>query len=68
MIFGSALKQQGGKEILVASPSRIVALSKMEVVDEYQLGVQPTIVGSGLSFFNHALPHGVSTPTLNLLI
>ena len=31
----------------------IVALSKMEVVDEYQLGVQPTIVGSGLPLFKN---------------
>ena len=46
-----ALKQQPGKNILVGSPSLIVALSNLGVVDEYQIGVQPIILGSGLPLF-----------------
>jgi len=45
------LKQQSGKDILVGSPSLIVALSQLNLIDEYQLGVQPTIIGSGLPLF-----------------
>src|SRR6202051_746665 len=40
------LKQQGGKNILVGSPGLIVALANLDLIDEYQLGVQPTVVGS----------------------
>jgi dihydrofolate reductase len=47
------LKQQPGKDILVGSPSLIVALTQLGLVDEYQLGVQPTVVGSGLSLFKN---------------
>lgn len=45
------LKQKAGKDILVGSPSMIVAMAKLGLVDEYQLGVHPTIVGSGLPLF-----------------
>ena len=45
------LKQQDGGDILVGSPSLIVGLGKLDVIDEYQLGVQPTLVGSGLPLF-----------------
>jgi dihydrofolate reductase len=38
------LKQQPGKDILVGSPSLIVQLAQLGLVDEYQLGVQPTVV------------------------
>lgn len=48
-----ALKHQAGKDILVGSPSLIVALTQLELVDEYQLGVHPTIVGSGLPLFKN---------------
>ena len=48
-----SLKQQAGKDILVGSPSLIVALMKLNLVDEYQLSVQPTIVGSGLPLFKN---------------
>jgi dihydrofolate reductase len=34
------LKQQAGKNILVGSPSLIVAFSQLDLIDEYQLGVQ----------------------------
>ena len=47
------LKQQAGKNILVGSPSLIVALSQLELIDEYQLAVQPTVLGSGLPLFKN---------------
>jgi len=46
-----ALKQQPGKNILVGSPSLIVSCLNLNLVDELQLCVQPTIVGKGLSLF-----------------
>ena len=45
------LKQQPGREILVGSPSLIVALTQLDLIDEYQLVVQPIILGSGLTLF-----------------
>ena len=39
------------KSIIVGSPSLIVALAKLDLIDEYQLSVHPTILGSGLSLF-----------------
>ena len=47
------LKQQTGKDILVGSPSLIVALTNLDLIDEYQLGVQPTVSGSGLPLFKN---------------
>jgi dihydrofolate reductase len=47
------LKQQEGKNILVGSPSLIAALAQLELIDEYQLGVQPTVLGSGLPLFKN---------------
>jgi dihydrofolate reductase len=47
------LKQQGGKNILVGSPSLIVALTQLDLIDEYQLGVQPIVLGSGLPLFKN---------------
>jgi dihydrofolate reductase len=47
------LKQRAGKDLLVGSPSLIVALTQLGLVDEYQLGVHPTVVGSGLSLFKN---------------
>lgn len=43
----------GSKNILVGSPSLIVALSQLDLIDEYQLGVQPTVLGSGLPLFKN---------------
>jgi hypothetical protein len=37
----------------VGSPGLIVALAKLDLIDEYQLGVQPTIAGSGLPLFKN---------------
>ena len=41
------------KNIVVGSPSLIVALAQLGVVDEYQLAIQPTILGSGLQLFKN---------------
>lgn len=43
------LRQQPGKDILVGSPSLIVETTNLGLVDEYQLCVQPTIIGKGLT-------------------
>ena len=47
------LKKQTGKNIVVGSPSLIVAFAQLDLVDEFQLSVQPTIVGSGLPLFKN---------------
>lgn len=47
------LKQQAGRNILVGSPSLIVALTQLDLIDEYQLGVQPTVIGNGLPLFKN---------------
>ena len=47
------LKQQWGKDIFVGSPGLIVALTQLDLIDEYQLAVQPTILGSGLTLFKN---------------
>ena len=47
------LKQQSGKDILVGSPGLIVALTKLNLIDEYQLCVHPVILGSGLPLFKN---------------
>jgi dihydrofolate reductase len=47
------LKQQAGKNILVGSPGLILALAHLDLIDEYQLGVQPIVLGSGLPLFKN---------------
>jgi dihydrofolate reductase len=47
------LKQQSGKAIFVGSPSLIVSLTKLNLIDEYQLCVHPVITGSGLPLFKN---------------
>ena len=47
------LKEQAGKPILVGSPSLIVALTQLDLIDEYQLSIQPTVLGSGLPLFKN---------------
>lgn len=42
-----------GKDILVGSPSLIAGFAKLGLVDEFQLAVHPTIVGSGLPLFKN---------------
>ena len=46
-----ALKQQPDKDILVGSPSLIVSLMELDLIDEFQLCVQPIIAGKGLPLF-----------------
>lgn len=43
----------GNKNILVGSPSLIVALAQLDLIDEYQLAIQPTVLGSGLPLFKN---------------
>lgn len=45
------LKQQPGQDILACSPSLIVALMKLQLIDEFQLCIHPVIAGSGLPLF-----------------
>ena len=47
------LKQQPGKDIYVSSPSLIVALTQLGMIDEYQLCIHPVIAGSGLPLFKN---------------
>ncbi len=47
------LKQQEGKDILVGSPSLILELTRLHLIDEYQLCVHPIIAGGGLSLFKN---------------
>jgi dihydrofolate reductase len=46
-----ALKQQEGKPIYIGSPSMIVQLANLGLVDEFQLVIHPTIIGHGLPLF-----------------
>lgn len=46
-----ALKQHPGKDILAGSPSMIAALTRLNLIDEYQLCVHPIIAGKGLPLF-----------------
>ena len=48
-----ALKQQHGKDILVGSPSLIVAFTELGLVDEYQFCIHPLILGQGLPLFKN---------------
>jgi len=45
------LKQQPGRDIFVGSPSLIVALGDLDLIDEYQISVHPTVLGTGLRLF-----------------
>ncbi|HEV7424538.1 MAG TPA: dihydrofolate reductase family protein [Candidatus Paceibacterota bacterium] len=47
------LKHQEGKNILAGSPGLIVALANLGLIDEYQIDVQPTVLGSGLPLFKN---------------
>lgn len=49
-----ALKQSGtsgSKDIYIGSPSLIVALTNLHLIDEYQLCVHPVLAGKGLPLF-----------------
>ena len=47
------LKEQEGKNILVGSPSLIVAFTQLNLIDEYNLNISPIIAGSGLVLFKN---------------
>jgi len=47
------LKRQAGKNLVVGSPSSIVAFMKLGLVDELQLCVNPVILGKGLTLFRN---------------
>lgn len=47
------LRQQPGKDILAGSPSLIVALTQLNLIDEYQLCVHPVLIGKGLPLFKN---------------
>lgn len=47
------LKQQSGNDVFVCSPSLIVALTKLELIDEYQICIHPVVAGSGLPLFKN---------------
>src|ERR1043165_4607343 len=47
------LKQQAGKNIFAGSRSLIVALTNLNLIDEYQLCVHPVILGNGLPLFKN---------------
>jgi dihydrofolate reductase len=44
-------KRQEGENILVGSPSMIVQLGNLGLIDEYQMAIHPAVVGSGLQLF-----------------
>jgi dihydrofolate reductase len=45
------LKQQPGKDIFVCSPSLIVELTQLHLIDEYQICIHPVVAGGGLPLF-----------------
>jgi dihydrofolate reductase len=47
------LRQLPGKDILVGSPSLIVSLMRLNLIDELQLCVHPVIAGGGLPLFKN---------------
>jgi len=49
----SPVDNGGSKNILVGSPSLIVTLMQLDLIDEYQLCVQPIILGNGLPLFKN---------------
>ena len=62
------LKQQSGKDIFVGSPGLIVTLTKLKLIDEYQICIHPVIAGSGLPLFkkisNRTILKLINTKTL----
>lgn len=47
------LKQQPGKDILVGSRSLIMQLMNLNLIDEYQLCIQPVVAGKGATLFDN---------------
>ncbi len=48
----SELKNKPGKDILIGSPSLIMQLTNLNLIDEFQLCVHPVVIGKGLSLFD----------------
>ncbi|MEJ8843477.1 dihydrofolate reductase family protein [Lacibacter sp. H375] len=48
-----ALRQEAGNDIFVGSPGLIVALTQLDLIDEYQLCIHPVIAGKGLPLFKN---------------
>jgi dihydrofolate reductase len=57
------LRQKEDKNIIVGSPGMIVAFTQLDLIDEYQLGVHPVVVGSGLRLFKN-ISHPVNLKLL----
>lgn len=49
----TALKKESTKAIYACSPSLIVQLTQLKMIDEFQLCVHPVIAGSGLPLFKN---------------
>ena len=49
----SELKKQTGRDILVGSPGLIVQCTNLNLIDEYQISVHPTLAGKGLLLFKN---------------
>ena len=49
----TSVNNGGSKNIVVGSPGLIVALTQLDLIDEYQLNIQPIILGSGLPLFKN---------------
>jgi len=47
------LKQQPGRNIIVGSPTLIITLTQLGLIDEYRFCVQPIILGKGLPLFKN---------------
>jgi dihydrofolate reductase len=46
-------RQGGSNDILVGSPSLIVTLTNLDLIDEFQLCIHPVILGKGLPLFKN---------------
>lgn len=51
-ILVTELRQQDGKDVLVGSPSLIIQLLNLHLIDEIQLCIQPVVIGKGLPLFD----------------
>ena len=47
------LKRQEGKNVLVGSPTLIITMAQLNLIDEYQLAIHPIILGRGLPLFKN---------------
>jgi len=45
------IKEKAAKDVFVGSPSMIVQLTNLGLIDEYQIAIIPTIAGGGLTLF-----------------